>query len=172
MTVINQDPILFNGLTMRENLDPSKLFSDEQIIDALIDTQMLSIVNTLPLGMNTQIVDNGKSFSGGERQLLCLARAILQKTKVLVLDEPTSSVDGRTDELFHEAVNRSFKGATIISVAHRLTTVIDNDLILVLGKGKVLEFGTPSDLIALDGHLARMVNDAGISNEEIVKKIR
>jgi ATP-binding cassette subfamily C (CFTR/MRP) protein 4 len=165
MAVISQNPVLFSGYTVRENLDPFRSFSDEQIEGALIDTQMIQVVNALPFGMDSQIAESGKNFSGGQRQLLCLARAILQKSRILVLDEATANVDGRTDKLLQEAVNRSFRGATIISVAHRLDTVIENDLILVLGAGKVLEFGAPSELISLDGHFTSMVNDTGMSNE-------
>lgn len=168
--MINQYPVLFSGCTVRENLDPFGTFRDEQIIEALTDVQMIKAVSTLPNGLESQVADGGMNFSVGERQLLCLARAMLQKSKILVLDEPTANVDGRTDKLLQEAVKKSFRGATIISVAHRLDTIIENDLILVLGNGKVLEFGSPSDLISQDGHFTSMVDDTGIEMSGVLKR--
>merc|ERR1712085_69028 len=99
-------------------------------------------------GLDTAVAEGGLNFSVGQRQLLCLARAILQKSKILVLDEPTANVDSRTEKLLQKAISKSFDGATIISVAHRLDTIIESDLILVLAEGKVIECGSPSDLIA------------------------
>jgi ATP-binding cassette subfamily C (CFTR/MRP) protein 4 len=161
MSVINQIPVLFSGRTVRENLDPFYHSNDEDIINALTDVQMIDAINSLPNGINSQVAESGSNFSTGERQLLCLARAILQKRKLLILDEPTANVDSRTDKLLQEAVKKSFSNATIISVAHRLDTVIDYDLILVLGGGEVLEFGSPSELISLNGHFSRMIDDTG-----------
>lgn len=148
MSVISQYPTLFSGCTVRENLDPFGLYSDEDIIESLRSVQMISAINELPHGMDSSVAEGGSNFSVGERQLLCLARAILQKSKVLVLDEPTANVDTKTDMLLQNAVKKAFHEATIISVAHRLDTVIGNDFIMVLGDGKVLEFGTPANLVA------------------------
>ena len=131
-------------------------FSDDKIVDALTDRQMIEAIDALPFGINSQAAESGTNFSVGERQLLCLARALLQKSKILVLDEPTANVDNRTDTLLQEAVNKSFAGSTIISVAHRLDSVIENDLILVLGAGEVQEYGSPSELILLNGQFASM----------------
>merc|ERR1712176_789865 len=168
MSVINQTPVLFSGNTIRENLDPFKFFSDDDISEALCDVQMLEAVNELPQGLNFLVAESGSNFSVGERQLLCLARAILQKSKILVLDEPTANVDSRTEKLLQKAISKSFNGATIISVAHRLDTIIESDLILVLAEGKVIECGCPSDLIANDGSFASLVNDTG---EEMSKEL-
>ena len=93
----------------------------------------------------------------------------MQKSRILVLDEPTANVDHRTDQLLQEAVRKSFAGATIISVAHRLDTIIENDVILVLGSGQVLEFGSPHSLIEKDGYFASMVNDTG---DDMAKELR
>jgi ATP-binding cassette subfamily C (CFTR/MRP) protein 4 len=161
MSVINQIPVLFSGRSVRENLDPFYSFNDKDIINALTDVQMIDSINALPNGMNSPVAESGSNFSTGERQLLCLARAILEKRKILILDEPTANVDSRTDKLLQAAVKKSFPDATIISVAHRLDTIIDNDLILVLGGGEVLEFGSPAALISLDGHFSRMIDDTG-----------
>jgi ATP-binding cassette subfamily C (CFTR/MRP) protein 4 len=170
LSVINQYPVLFSGYTVRENLDPFGRYSKEEVVEALTDVQMIEVVNALPQGMNSQVADGGMNFSVGERQLLCLARAMLQKSKILVLDEPTANVDGRTDKLLQQAVDKSFKGATIISVAHRLDTIIENDLILVLGRGEVLEFGSPSELLSIeDGQFTSMVNDTGAEMSRALK---
>jgi ATP-binding cassette subfamily C (CFTR/MRP) protein 4 len=170
LSVINQYPVLFSGCTVRENLDPFGRYSKEEVVEALTDVQMIEVVNALPQGMNSQVADGGMNFSVGERQLLCLARAMLQKSKILVLDEPTANVDGRTDKLLQQAVDKSFKGATIISVAHRLDTIIENDLILVLGRGEVLEFGSPSELLSIeDGQFTSMVNDTGAEMSRALK---
>lgn len=162
MSVISQHPTLFSGCTIRENLDPFHEYSDRDIIDSLSSVQMIKAINDLPQGIHTPVAESGSNFSVGERQLLCLARAILQKSKILVLDEPTANVDSKTDKLLQEAVSHTFQGATIISVAHRLDTIIGNDIILVLGDGKVLEFGTPAELVANpNSHFNAMLDDTG-----------
>jgi ATP-binding cassette subfamily C (CFTR/MRP) protein 4 len=167
MSVISQVPVLFSGCTVRENLDPFTAHSDETLKEALDDVHMISVIRDLPQGLNSMVAEGGSNFSVGQRQLLCLARAILNKNKVLVLDEPTANVDRRTDELLQEALHKSFEGATILSVAHRLDTVIDHDYILVLGQGHVLEFGSPADLLKKgeedeeEGHFSSMVRDTG-----------
>lgn len=167
LSVIPQVPVLFSGCTVRENLDPFNAYSDDAVTDALRDVHMLDVVMELPGGLSSMVAEGGSNFSVGQRQLLCLARAILRKNRFLILDEPTANVDRRTDELLQEALSKSFPEATIISVAHRLDTVIDNDLILVLGHGKVLEFGSPADLVEKhNGHFAGMVRDTGTGMAE------
>ena len=153
---------MYGGCSLRENLDPFHHHSDKQINEALLDVHMLEAVKSLHCELDTTVADGGLNFSVGQRQLLCLARAILRKNKILVLDEPTANVDSRTDKLLQEAVAKSFRDATIIAVAHRLDTVIDYDKILVLGAGAVLEYGSPHELIEkVNGAFASMVNDTG-----------
>lgn len=166
--VIPQSPTLFSGCSVRENLDLFSLHSDESISKALHDAHMHNhVMNELPNGWDTLVSENGSNFSVGQRQLLCLARAILNKNKILVLDEATASVDRRTDEMLQETLKKSFQNSTIIAIAHRLDTVIDSDYIIVLGGGKVLEFGTPAELLSVneegnrDGVFANMVKDTG-----------
>jgi ATP-binding cassette subfamily C (CFTR/MRP) protein 4 len=163
MSVIPQVPVLFSGCSVRDNLDPFHKHSDDVIQEALEDVHMANVVKELPQGWNSFVAEGGTNFSVGQRQLLCLARAILCKHRILVLDEPTANVDRKTDQLLHEALEKSFRGATILSVAHRLDTVIDNDHILVLGNGHVLEYGTPADLLEKEnvGHFGSMVRDTG-----------
>ena len=162
ISVIPQHPTLFSGCTVRENLDVFGLHSDEAIHEALKSAHLTEVISELPKGLNSIVSEGGSNFSVGQRQLLCLARAILSKNKILVLDEATASVDRRTDQMLHESLHESFGDATIIAVAHRLDTVIDHDYILVLGQGKILEFGPPSELLRnKEGAFFSMVEDTG-----------
>jgi len=171
MSVIPQLPVLFSGCTVRENLDPFSKHPDESIREALRDVHMEdAILRELPMGWNSMVTENGSNFSVGQRQLLCLARAILNKNKILLLDEPTANVDSRTDELLQEALQKQFKGSTIIAVAHRLDTIIDYDRIIVLGHGELLEYGAPADLLQNpNGHFSSMVRDTGEVMEQELK---
>lgn len=162
MSVIPQHPTLFSGCTVRENLDVFGLHSEEAILEALSSAHLSEVISELPDGIDSIVSEGGSNFSVGQRQLLCLARAILSKNKILILDEATASVDRRTDQMLHESLHESFGDATIIAVAHRLDTVIDHDYILVLGQGKVLEFGPPADLLRNEGGaFFTMVEDTG-----------
>ena len=161
MSIICQSPVLFAGCTVRQNMDPFCDHSDEEIRDAIKSVQMLGAIDALPDGLSSPVADGGENFSVGERQLLCLARAILDQNQILVLDEPTANVDAKTDELLQRTIREKFSDATIISIAHRLDTIIDYDAVLVLGEGRVLEFGSPADLLAKDGHFSSMVKCTG-----------
>ena len=169
ISVIPQSPVLYGGVSIRENLDPFNHHDDEQISSALLDVHMLEAIRSLSHGLDTTVAEGGLNFSVGQRQLLCLARAILRRNKILVLDEPTANVDSRTDKLLQEAVSKSFQGATILAVAHRLDTVIDFDKILVLGSGGVLEYGAPHELICQEGAFCSMINDTGEEMAAILK---
>jgi len=165
ISVIPQTPTLFSGCSVRENLDLFGLHSDDEISKVLEACHLIDAVKELPDGWNYLVSEGGSNFSVGERQLLCLGRALLSQNKILVLDEATASVDRRTDQLLQEALQESYnKKGTILAVAHRLDTIIDYDFILVLGQGEVLEFGTPAELLSVgedDGVFARMVQDTG-----------
>lgn len=161
ISVIPQVPTLFSGCSVRENLDIFGLHSEENLNKALVSARMSEAIKDLPKGLDSRVSEDGTNFSVGQRQLLCLARAILNHNKILVLDEATANIDRRTDELLHEALKESFHDATIIAVAHRLDTVIESDFILVLGHAKVLEFASPAELIRSNGAFAQMVNDTG-----------
>lgn len=119
MSVIPQSPVLFSGCSVKENLDPFGKYDDDAVMNALKDVQMMEVIRELPNELDSVISEGGSNFSVGQRQLLCLARAILRKSKVLVLDEPTANVDTRTDQLLQEAVAKTFQGSTILAVAHR-----------------------------------------------------
>lgn len=161
ISVIPQMPTLFSGCTVRENLDLFGIHSEEAIAKALKDAHLSEVIADLPEGHATQVSEGGSNFSVGQRQLLCLARAILSKNKILVLDEATAAVDRRTDQLLHDSLHESFADSTIIAVAHRLDTIIEHDYVLVLGLGKVLEFGPPAELLRAGGTFSRMVEETG-----------
>ncbi|XP_070762186.1 ATP-binding cassette sub-family C member 5 isoform X2 [Enoplosus armatus] len=147
LSIIPQDPVLFSG-TVRSNLDPFSQYSKEQIWDALERSHMKECVSQLPLKLESEVVENGENFSVGERQLLCVARALLRQCKVLILDEATAAMDAETDTLIQETIRSSFQDCTTLTIAHRLHTVLASDRIMVLNQGQVAEFDEPSKLLA------------------------
>ncbi|PVV01479.1 hypothetical protein BB560_004101 [Smittium megazygosporum] len=172
ISIIPQDSVLFSG-TVRYNLFPfdesdtelkQPSVSDEELWHALELTNLKSFVMTLEGGLDAKIQSGGENFSLGQRQLMCLARALIRKTKILVLDEATAAIDPQTDNFIQEMIRTSFKDNTIITIAHRLNTVMDSDRILVLGGGKVLEFDTPGNLLAdKNSSFSSFADDYGIS---------
>ena len=159
--VITQSPVLLSGYSIRDNLDLSKSRNDKEIREALINVQMMEAVEKLPDGLDSIVGESGSNLSVGEQQLLCLARGILENPKILVLDEPSANVDRKTDALIKEALDKSLPDTTIISIAHRLDTIIDSDQIVVLGGGEVLECGTPFELLEQNGAFSSMVDSTG-----------
>lgn len=119
---------------------------------ALRDVQMEAAVRALPGGLSSPVAESGQNFSVGEQQLLCLARAFLEDTRVLLVDEATASIDQATDAVVQRVIRTKFVGCTVIAVAHRLSTVIDSDRILVLSDGHVVENGHPHDLLNKNDH--------------------
>lgn len=163
LTIIPQDPILFSG-TVRTNLDPFKSKSDEDIWAALELSHLKTFISGLDRGLEHEVQEGGENLSVGQRQLLCLARALLRKSKVLVLDEATAAVDMETDELIQQTIRREFAGSTILTIAHRLNTILDYDRILVLEQGRVAEFDTPASLLAAENSIFHgMAKDAGLA---------
>jgi ATP-binding cassette subfamily C (CFTR/MRP) protein 4 len=146
ISIIPQDPVLFIG-SLRKNLDPFGQHSDCEIWEALEDVQMKNLIAGLPLGLETTVIEGGNNFSVGQKQLLCLVRAILRNTKIIVLDEATASIDLETDELIQFTIRKRFKECTVLTIAHRLNTVMDSDKILVMDSGRVAEFGEPQQLL-------------------------
>ena len=157
MTIIPQDPMLHKG-SVKHNLDPFGVHTEEQMRGALRHTK-------LDEGMLTAEVEKGGSnLSSGERQLLCFARALLQRRPILILDEATSNLDAASDARIQAVLRVEFDGTTLLTIAHRLLTVIDYDEILVMGSGKLVEHGPPATLLrADDGALATMVKALGES---------
>ncbi|CAL8118382.1 unnamed protein product [Orchesella dallaii] len=162
LTIIPQDPVLFSG-TLRINLDPFELEKDETIWHALELSHLKTFVRTLPAGLEHEISEGGENLSVGQRQLVCLARALLRKTKILVLDEATAAVDLETDDLIQQTIRSEFKDSTVITIAHRLNTIMDSDKVMVLDKGEIREFDTPTNLLEnKDSIFSSMARDAGL----------
>jgi len=183
MAIIPQDPVLFSG-TVRTNLDAFGEHTDEELREALERVHLIQsgsnsvappsatasgsttpqpAKNSNPFSsLNSPISEGGLNLSQGQRQLLCLARAIVSRPKILILDEATSAVDMHTEALIRESMNEEFKDCTTVVIAHRLATVVGYDRVMVLGEGKVVEFGAPWELLQKeDGAFRGMVRESG-----------
>lgn len=146
ISIIPQEPVLFSN-TMRYNLDPFDEYSDEKLWNALEEVNLKSLIKESPAGLNMPVTEGGTNLSVGERQLVCLARAILRENKIIVMDEATANVDMETDELIQKTIRNKFANCTLIMIAHRLNSVMDSDRILVMDAGKCVEFGSPYELL-------------------------
>ncbi|XP_064413746.1 multidrug resistance-associated protein 4 isoform X2 [Latimeria chalumnae] len=161
ISIIPQDPVLFTG-TMRKNLDPFSEYHDEELWKALEEVQLKEVVEELPSKLETELAEAGSNFSVGQRQLVCLARAVLRKNRILVIDEATANVDPRTDELIQKTIREKFAQCTVLTIAHRLNTIIDNDKILVLDAGRIIEYDEPHIVLQnKDSLLYKMVQHMG-----------
>nr|WMI51950.1 ABCD3 [Dermanyssus gallinae] len=157
LTMIPQDPVLFRG-NVRTNIDPYNIYTDEQLYTAIERAHLNKEIFLL----DYEITHGGTNLSVGERQLLCLARALLRKSKIILLDEATAAVDMETDALIQETIRRDFSSCTIITIAHRLNTVLDYDVIVVLREGRIIEKGSPKQLLAdKQSEFHSMAQDAG-----------
>ena len=157
LSVIPQDPVLFSG-TVRFNLDPRRAVDDRELWDVLEVAQLRQLVEDLPRQLDTPVTDAGDSYSVGQKQLFCLARALLRRSPVLVMDEATASVDVETDRIVHDIIQRQLADCTVFIIAHRLSTIRNCDVIVVMSDGRVVETGTPSQLSAhSDGHFAKIL---------------
>ncbi|XP_003792644.1 ATP-binding cassette sub-family C member 11 [Otolemur garnettii] len=145
LSVIPQDPVLLSG-TIRFNLDPFDCYTDEQIWDVLERTFLAKIISRLPSRLQAEVLENGENFSVGQRQLLCIARALLRNSKIVLIDEATASIDMETDALIQCTIREAFQGCTVLVIAHRITTILNCDRILVMDSGRVLEFDRPEVL--------------------------
>ncbi|OII75013.1 ABC ATPase [Cryptosporidium ubiquitum] len=146
ISIVPQEPVIFTG-TVRFNLDPKGSYSDKELYQVLKRAHIFEYVNNLPGKLDYQLEGGGSQLSVGIKQLFCLTRAILRKSKILLLDEATSFVDIQTDSLIQETIRSEFKGCTILTIAHRIKTIINYDKILVLDSGRVFEFDTPQNLL-------------------------
>uniref|UniRef100_A0A672TVE4 ATP binding cassette subfamily C member 6 n=1 Tax=Strigops habroptila TaxID=2489341 RepID=A0A672TVE4_STRHB len=165
LNIIPQDPILFSG-TLQSNLDPLGKHSDLELWEVLELCHLKDFVQSLPKKLLHEISEGGENLSVGQRQLVCLARALLRKTKILVLDEATASVDMETDNLVQSTIKREFHNCTILTIAHRLHTVMDSERVLVLDTGRILEYDTPHNLLQRKGAFSEMVAEAGIRRDK------
>ncbi|CAG9854244.1 unnamed protein product [Phyllotreta striolata] len=146
ISIIPQEPVLFSG-TLRKNLDPFDEYKDEVLWDALSEVELKSAVEELPAGLESKMAEGGSNFSVGQRQLVCLARAIIRNNKILVLDEATANVDPHTDGLIQTAIRTKFANCTVLTIAHRLHTIMDSDKVLVMDAGRAVEFDHPHTLL-------------------------
>ncbi|KAJ4949341.1 hypothetical protein JOQ06_020856 [Pogonophryne albipinna] len=166
LTIIPQDPVLFSG-TLRMNLDPFDKFSDEAIWKVLELSHLKDYVAGLQEGLQHEVSEGGENLSVGQRQLLCLARALLRKSRILILDEATAAVDLETDALIQTTIRQEFSHYTVLTIAHRLQSIMDSSRVMVLDAGKIVEFDSPSNLLEKRGHFYAMVKDAGITQEDV-----
>lgn len=145
IAIIPQDPQLWEG-TLRDNIDPGQAYSDDALWKSLEQARLKEYISSLPGGLDAMLTEGASNLSAGQRQLLCVARALLRGSKILVLDEATSSVDLATDEQIQEVVRKEFNGTTI-TIAHRLNTILDSDRVLVLKDGTIAELDPPQTLL-------------------------
>jgi len=160
LTIIPQDPVLFTG-NLRVNLDPFDLYSDQEIWSALELAHLKNFVSSLSEGLNYSITEGGNNLSVGQKQLVCFARALLRRSRILVLDEATAAIDVETDELIQETIRKKIKDCTIITITHRLDTILDYDIILVMDNGTIIEYDSPKALLEnCDSMFCAMAKDA------------
>lgn len=148
--IIPQDPVIFSA-SVRFNLDPFEAYSDLQIWSVLESVDMKDHVLSLPGKLSEEVAEGGDNFSTGQRQLICIGRALLRTPKILVLDEATASIDNETDNMIQAMVRINFKKCTVLTIAHRLNTIIDSDRIMVMDAGLLAEMGSPEVLLANEG---------------------
>ncbi|CAG9825034.1 unnamed protein product [Phaedon cochleariae] len=146
ISIIPQEPVLFSG-TLRKNLDPFDEYQDEVLWNALEEVELKNAVGELQSGLDSKMAEGGSNFSVGQRQLVCLARAIIRNNKILVMDEATANVDPHTDALIQNTIRRKFANCTVLTIAHRLHTIMDSDKVLVMDAGQAVEFGHPFSLL-------------------------
>ncbi|XP_024982352.1 ABC transporter C family member 12-like isoform X2 [Cynara cardunculus var. scolymus] len=166
--IIPQSPVLFSG-TVRFNLDPFNEHGDVDLWEALERSYLKNVIARNALGLDAAVSEGGENFSVGQRQLLSLARALLWKSKILVLDEATAAVDVRTDDLIQKTIRKEFKSCTMLIIAHRLNTIIDCNRILVLENGQILEYDSPERLISHEGAFFKMVQSTGAANAQYLQ---
>ena len=171
IAIIPQEPILFVG-TIRENVDLFQRSTDEEVWKALDAVHLGDTIRKLEKKLESEVIENGKNFSVGQRQLFCIARAILSKTQILVLDEATAAIDLQTDKLIQNTLKNNFRDTTVLTIAHRLNTVMESDKILVMDAGRVVEFAPPVALLKLkDGHFTNLLKQTGHDSYDKLKQI-
>ncbi|KAJ2530679.1 hypothetical protein GGH20_001766, partial [Coemansia sp. RSA 1937] len=185
ISIIPQDPVLFYG-SIRDNLDPMDEYTDDEVWAAVRATHIEGLLEKPTekyvedpddddmgvwvegIGLDKWVKYGGNNFSVGERQLISLCRALLWKRKILVLDEATANIDNKTDQLIQTVLRDEFKDCTILTIAHRLNTVMDCDRILVMDQGTVAEFDTPKNLLARDGPFTQLMASMKLNHGELV----
>ncbi|CAH1104965.1 unnamed protein product [Psylliodes chrysocephalus] len=170
ISIIPQDPVLFSG-TLRYNLDPFEEYTDDVLYKALEDVELKDPSNVINR-LENKVMDRGSNYSVGQRQLICLARAIIRNNKILMLDEATANVDPQTDALIQKTIRRKFANCTVLTVAHRLNTIMDSDKVLVMDSGTMVEYDHPHVLLQIsNGVFNKMVAETGRGLNEQLRKI-
>ncbi|XP_021200213.3 ATP-binding cassette sub-family C member 4 [Helicoverpa armigera] len=160
ISIIPQEPILFSA-TIRYNLDPFDMYSDDDLWRALEQVDLKSAIPSLDFN----VTEGGSNFSVGQRQLMCLARAVLRSNQILIMDEATANVDPQTDSFIQETIRRQFVSCTVLTIAHRLNTIMDSDKVLVVSSGEIAEYDHPYVLLSdPDSHFSAMVRETGEKN--------
>ncbi|XP_052827296.1 ATP-binding cassette sub-family C member 4 isoform X1 [Octopus bimaculoides] len=166
LSIIPQDPVLFKG-TLKQNLDPFNEYDDHDLWKSLEDVQLKSMVDDSAEGLNFEVCEGGSNLSVGQRQLVCLARAVLRENKILIIDEATANVDLRTDALIQNTIRDKFRQCTVLTIAHRLVTIMDSDRVMVLEEGHIVQFDMPYNLLkSKEGYFYDMVQQTGPSEIE------
>ncbi|KAJ2718157.1 hypothetical protein GGI07_005868 [Coemansia sp. Benny D115] len=187
ISIIPQDPVLFEG-TIRDNLDPAGEYSDDEVWEAINRVKIAGLLDKPTrefvddpndtdsesgpwvegVGLDKWVDANGINFSVGQRQLLNLCRALLWKRKIVVLDEATANVDSETDQTMQKVIREAFKDCTVLTIAHRLNTIMDSDRVMVIDQGEVAEFDTPENLLAnRDSHFTKLVESMKLNHSQI-----
>merc|ERR1712176_352556 len=171
ISIIPQDPVMFSN-TIRYNLDPFGTQSDEELWDVLKKVEMGEAIAQLPKGLDDVVAEGGENFSQGQRQLLCIARSLIRQPRILVMDEATASIDNETDGIIQRMIRENFQNATVLTIAHRLNTIMDSDRVLVLDDGHIAELDTPLNLMAKEsGHFKAMVEKSRASNNDVIEEL-
>lgn len=168
--MIPQDPVLFEG-TFRTNLDPEGRFEDEALWNAIAIVGLDGYVRDQPGKLDAAVSQKGENLSVGQRQLMCLSRAILAKPKILIMDEATAAVDGEADQLIQTALKTRFDRTTVLSIAHWLQTIAGFDRVLVLDEGELVEFDQPHLLLSRPSAFARLADASGSSTADIIRRL-
>ncbi|XP_061570966.1 ATP-binding cassette sub-family C member 9 isoform X2 [Cololabis saira] len=157
LSIILQDPVLFSG-SIRFNLDPERKCTDDRLWEALEIAQLKNMVKALPGGLDAAVTEGGENFSVGQRQLFCLARAFVRKSSILIMDEATASIDMATENILQKVVMTAFADRTVVTIAHRVHTILTADLVIVMKRGNILEYDKPETLLEQeDGMFASFV---------------
>ncbi|XP_031156163.1 ATP-binding cassette sub-family C member 9 isoform X1 [Sander lucioperca] len=157
LSIILQDPVLFSG-SIRFNLDPERTCTDDRLWEALEIAQLKNMVKALPGGLDAVVTEGGENFSVGQRQLFCLARAFVRKSSILIMDEATASIDMATENILQKVVMTAFADRTVVTIAHRVHTILTADLVIVMKRGNILEYDKPETLLEQeDGMFASFV---------------
>ncbi|MBN3286239.1 ABCC9 protein, partial [Polyodon spathula] len=152
LSIILQDPVLFSG-SIRFNLDPERTCTDDRLWEALEIAQLKNMVKSLPGGLDAVVTEGGENFSVGQRQLFCLARAFVRKSSILIMDEATASIDMATEHILQKVVMTAFADRTVVTIAHRVSSILEAEQVLVFCEGILVECDSASSLLSQDDSL-------------------